>query len=162
MKSIPPFRTRHLVGRPPTEADHAIYTTIFGPRGLDELQRNSMDMARHGVAPWTLSLGGQDVGVGGFRIGFGSHEGFELTLSLVPGLRPVGLAGEFLRDAILFVEGTLRSDRVFTFTDSETTLSARLLGDAGFVDDGPAPIPGRSDRRILRWTSTGHTPTPSP
>jgi hypothetical protein len=42
---------------------------------------------------------------------------------------------------------------VFAFADRETTLSVRMLRDAGFHDAGPAPVPGRPDRRIMRWTS---------
>lgn len=153
MKSPATFQTRRLVGRPPSEADAAIYATVYGSLAPAELQRNIQDQGRYGVAPWTLSIGGKDVGVGGFRIGFGVHDGIELTLALVPNLRQVGVAGEFLKDAILFVEGTLRADRVFAFADSETTLSYRGLSTAGFTDEGPAPIPGRPDRRVMRWTS---------
>ncbi len=153
MKSPNPFQTRHLVGRVPSEADTALYDRVYGGLGARELQRNLQDAARHGVAPWTLQVGGRDVGVGGFRLGFGADEGIELMLALVPDVPQVGLAGEFLTDAILFGEGTLRADRVFAFADSETTLSMRMLHDAGFHDAGPAPVPGRPDRRIMRWTS---------
>jgi hypothetical protein len=158
MKSPNPFQTRHLVGRVPSDADIAVYDRVYGSLGARELQRNLQDQARHFVAPWTLQIGGRDVGVGGFRLGFGADEGIELTLTLVPNVPQVGLAGEFLTDAILFVEGTLRADRVFAYTDSETTLSARMLSDAGFHDAGAAPIPGRPDRRIMRWTSASRKP----
>jgi hypothetical protein len=153
MKSPNPFKTRHLVGRAPSQADVTVYGRVFGALGERELQRNLQDQARHFVAPWTLQVGGRDVGVGGFRLGFGADDGIELTLTLVPDVPQVGLAGEFLTDAILFVEGTLRADRVFSYADSETTLSVRMLCDAGFHDEGPAPVPGRPDRRIMRWTS---------
>jgi hypothetical protein len=153
MKAPNAFETRHLTGRPPTEADAGIYSAVYGALGLRELQRNLQDQARYAVAPWTLQAAGLDVGVGGFRIGFGPDEGIELLLSLAPNVPQVGLAGEFLRDAILFVVGTLRADRVFSFADRETTLSTRMLADAGFQDAGPAPTPGRPDRRIMRWSS---------
>ncbi|KPQ13947.1 MAG: hypothetical protein HLUCCO18_16465 [Rhodobacteraceae bacterium HLUCCO18] len=153
MKSPYPFRTRHLVGREPSEADATVYGRVYGALGERELQRNLQDQARHFVAPWTLQVGGRDVGVGGFRLGFGADDGIELMLSLTPDVPQVGLAGEFLTDAILFGAGTLRADRVFTFADSETTLSVRMLRDAAFHDTGPAPVPGRPDRRIMRWTS---------
>lgn len=142
-----------MVGRPPSEADEATYRAVFGSHGPRELQRNLQDHERYAVAPWTLQVAGADVGVGGFRIGFGANEGIELTLALLPNLPQVGLAGEFLRDAILFVQGTLRADRLFAFADRETTLSARMLGDAGFANAGPAPLPGRPDRRLMRWHS---------
>src|SRR6056297_3240876 len=123
MKSPNPFQTRDLVGRVPSEADTALYDRVYGGLGARELQRNLQDAARHGVAPWTLQVGGRDVGVGGFRLGFGADEGIELMLALVPDVPQVGLAGEFLTDAILFGEGTLRADRVFAFADSAATLS---------------------------------------
>ncbi len=154
MKAPNAFQTRMLTGRPPSEADSAIYTAVYGGLGLRELQRNLQDHTRYAVAPWTLQAEGRDVGVGGFRIGFGADEGIELMLALVPDVPQVGLAGEFLRDAILYVVGTLRADRVFAYADRETTLSVRMLVDAGFEDAGSAAIPGRPDRRIMRWTAT--------
>jgi hypothetical protein len=97
------------------------------------------------------------VGVGGFRIGLTGDDGIELTLALVPDVAEVGLAGEFLRDAILFAVGTLRADRVFAYADAETTLSVRMLQGAGFDDAGPVPVPGRPDRRIMRWMAASPT-----
>lgn len=148
------FQTTMLNGRPPSEADASIYTAVYGGLGQRELQRNLQDETRHTVAPWTLQAGGRDVGVGGFRIGFGADEGIELMLALIPNAAQVGLAGEFLRNAILFAVETLRADRVFAYADGETTLSVRMLSEAGFVDAGPAEVPGRPDRRIMRWTAT--------
>lgn len=154
MKAPNDFRTRRLTGRPPSPADAALYSRVFGAHGRQELERNLQDHERHRVAPWSLQCDGTDVGVGGCRIGFGRHEGLELVLALSPGPLPVGLAAEFLSDALLFVVATLRADRVFAFTDSETALSCRMLGAAGFVDAGPAPLTGRPDRRIMRWTAS--------
>jgi hypothetical protein len=156
MKAPNAFQTRRLTGRAPSDADTAIYASVFGNLGLRELQRNLQDNARYGVAPWTLQVGGKDVGVGGFRIGFGEDEGIEIALSLLPDLPDVGVAGEFLADALLFVMATLRADRVFAYADGETTISPRMLTDAGFHDAGAAPTPGRPERRIMRWTSTSH------
>jgi hypothetical protein len=154
MKAPNAFQTRLLTGRPPSEADATVYGAVYGRLGTRELQRNLQDQTRYTVAPWTLQANGRDVGVGGFHIGLGAGtEGIELMLALSPDVTQVGLAGEFLRDAILFAIGTLRADRIFAFTDAETTLTVRMLAEAGFEDGGPMPVPGRPDRRVMLWTA---------
>lgn len=125
---------------------------LFGRDGAAELQRNLLDYERNRIAPWTLASEGRDVGVGGFRLGFGEEEGFELTLSLLPGPLPVGLAGEFLSDAMLFARGVLRADRLYSRIDPDTALSERMLLKAGFTHHRADPTPARPDRRIMRWS----------
>lgn len=151
MKDVFTFKTRQLMGGPPALADVKLYVRLFGANGHRELHRNLQDFSRYHVAPWTLHYDNTSVGVGGFRIGFGETQGIEVTLALLPDLPAVGLAGMFLEDALIIAQNTLRADRVFSHVDGETTLSPRMLRDAGFADAGPAPIPGRPDRRLMRW-----------
>lgn len=156
MKDAITFKTQQLTGGPPALADIGLYVRVFGASGHRELHRNLQDFSRHHVAPWTLHYDNTSVGVGGFRIGFGETEGIELTLALLPDLPTVGLAGAFLEDALVIAQNSLRADRVFSHVDGETTLSLRMLRDAGFEDAGPAPIPGRPDRRLMRLQTASH------
>ena len=146
MKQQEPFRTLRLSGRPPSPQDSALYRRLFGTRGGPELERNLQDSGRNGLAPWTLRTGGADAGVGGFRIGFGQGEGLELGLTLLPDRAQVGLAAEFLADALLFAEGTLRADRVFCIVRPHSDLSARMLAGRGFVEASR-----EEDRRLMQW-----------
>jgi hypothetical protein len=75
------FSTDNIAGRAPDAQDAGLYGRLFGKCGLKELQRNMHDYERHRIAPWTLSFGGTDMGVGGFRLGFGQDDGMELTLA---------------------------------------------------------------------------------
>jgi RimJ/RimL family protein N-acetyltransferase len=147
----PPFKTATFVGREPSEADGAFYARLYGASGAGELARNIQDFERNQIAPWTLELAGRDVGVGGFRLGFGQDEGMELYLRLLPNGLPIGLAAEFLAEALLFADATLRADRLFALVDEHTTFSARMLQRHGFEAAGPAPRPGRPDLAIMRW-----------
>lgn len=151
MNTQAPFRTEKLVGRPPATGDAAIYARLYGPAGAGELARNLQDFERNRIAPWTLDLGGRDIGVGGFRLGFGQQEGMELSLRLLADGLPIGLATEFLADAMFFAAKDLRADRLYALVDEQTTLSRRMLDRHGFDDAGPAPLPGRPDMRLMRW-----------
>jgi hypothetical protein len=153
MKSQPPFQTARLDGRAPSPADAAIYARLFGAAGARELERNLQDFERHQIAPWTLAAEGRDVGVGGFRLGFGQQEGLELCLTLVPDRLPIGLAAEFLSDALLCADGRLRADRLFALTDEQATLSRRMLEGRGFEDAGAFPRPGRPNLHLMRRLS---------
>jgi RimJ/RimL family protein N-acetyltransferase len=146
-----PFRTAQLLGRVPSAADAAIYTRLYGSTAARELERNLQDFERHQIAPWTLDLAGRDIGVGGFRLGFGEGDGMELSLRVLPDGLPIGLAAEFLSDALAFARTDLRADRLFALVDADTALSRRMLDREGFEDAGPAPHPGRPDLRLMRW-----------
>lgn len=151
MKLPRPFATRSLDGRPPAAADGPLYHALFGRDGAAELQRNLQDFERLSLSPWTLSSDGRDVGVGGFRLGLGDIRGFELLLNLVPGPLPVGLAGEFLSDALLFARAVLRADRLYSLVHDQTALSPRMLIQSGFSDEGLSPTPARPDQRVMGW-----------
>jgi hypothetical protein len=146
MKQQEPFRTLRLIGRPPSPQDATLYRRLFGARGGPELERNLQDFGRYALAPWTLRSAGADAGVGGFRIGFGQDEGLELVLTLRPDSAEVGLAAEFLGDALLFAKGTLRADRVFCIVRPQSDLSARMLSGRGFVETSR-----EEDRRLMQW-----------
>jgi hypothetical protein len=151
MTSHNQFRTATLVGREPSLADAPVYTRIFGRTGQTELARNLQDFERHRIAPWTLEHAGRDIGVGGFRLGFGHTDGMELCVSVLPDRLPIGLAGEFLSDALAFATDILRADRVFTLVDGDTTLTRGMLQRQGFEAAGAAPRPGRPDLILMRW-----------
>ncbi|MCU4652913.1 hypothetical protein N8I71_08720 [Roseibacterium sp. SDUM158016] len=147
------FSTDNIAGRAPDAQDAGLYGRLFGKCGLKELQRNMHDYERHRIAPWTLSFGGTDMGVGGFRLGFGQDDGMELTFAVLPEPLPVGISAEFLSAALVFAVSGLRADRVFCLSDGDAALSPRMLLQAGFSDARAAPGPGRPDLRLMRWTA---------
>jgi RimJ/RimL family protein N-acetyltransferase len=153
MKLHPPFTTATLLGREPSATDGAFYARLYGPSGARELARNLQDFQRNEIAPWTLELAGRDVGVGGFRLGFGEGDGLELYLRLLPSGLPIGLAAEFLDGALVFAEARLRADRLFALVDEHSTFSQRMLQRHGFDEAGPAPRPGRPDLTLMRRAS---------
>jgi hypothetical protein len=153
MKHQNPFRTLRLAGRPPSPSDAQLYRRLYGKRGGAELDRNLQDQGRYGLSPWTLQLAGADAGVGGFRIGFGAGEGLEILLKLLPDHRLVGLPAEFLADALLYAEATLRADRVFCTIGPQSDLSARMLRGRGFTAD-PVPAPVADDVSLMQWRAT--------
>ena len=158
MSSHIAFRTATLLGREPRPADAPVYARLFGRTGSTELARNLQDFERHRIAPWTLEMSGRDIGVGGFRLGFGHTDGMELCISILPDGLPIGLAGEFLKSALAFARDSLRADRIFTLVDENTTLTKRMLEAQDFEAGGSAPRPGRPDLTLMCWRPPSQAP----
>lgn len=129
-----PFRTARLVGRIPDIASAALYTSVFGADAPHRLERNMLDWDRHNVAPWTLAHAGQDVGVGGFNIGFGGN-GLELSFYFLPRVQGQGLASEFARAALDYGTDILKADRFYAVLSGDADASRRILARVGFRDD---------------------------
>ena len=137
------FRTPRLTGRHPAPDVADLYETLFGRDGASMLERNIQDWSRHRVAPWTLAHAGQDVGIGGFLIGFG-NDGLELSFHFIERVWGLGLASEFVTAAIDHATDILNADRFFAVVGNGGAASVRVLEKAGFrfaKDDG--------DRRIM-------------
>ncbi|MEJ6395290.1 GNAT family protein [Gymnodinialimonas sp. 2305UL16-5] len=136
------FRTTRLSGRPPRPMALGIYERLFGSKAEGDLDRDIQDWGRHRIAPWTLVHAGHEVGVGGFRIGFGD-DGLEVLFHFVPEVWGQGLAGEFLTSALDHARQTLREDRFFGRVADVAGASHRVMQKAGFHDTGPDESGGR-------------------
>jgi len=135
MSSETVFRTMRLSGRPPTPDAIDLYTQLFGSEGIAKLHSDTQDWGLHNVAPWTLAHAGHDVGVGGFRIGFGDA-GLELSFHFLPEAWGQGLASEFVQAALDHAVDTLREDMFFAYVEADNRPSIRVLEKAGFTDAG--------------------------
>ncbi len=127
------FRTLRLSGRVPSPLALGLYETLFGKGGEGLLDRDMQDWGRHRIAPWTLAHAGHDVGVGGFRIGFGD-DGLEVVFHFVPEVWGQGLASEFLIASLDYARVTLRASRFFGTVPGESgpSSSSRVMEKAGF------------------------------
>lgn len=125
------FRTNRLTGRPPRPMALGLYKALFGAGGEGDLDRDIQDWNRHRIAPWTLSHAGHEVGVGGFRIGFG-QDGLEVLFHFVPEVWGQGLASEFLTAALDHARQELREDRFFGRVRKDDEASCRVMEKAGF------------------------------
>lgn len=133
-----PFQTLRLACRPPTPSSAAIYRALFGEQGPERLAADQTEWCHHGVAPWTLSHAGRDIGVGGFRIGFG-RKGLELRVHLLPELWGDGLASEFVIHALDYAALVLRENDVFAVIGPEHQAAMRVLQKNGFRPDPDGP-----------------------
>jgi len=133
-----------LSGRPPDTGAAALYGRLFGEGGAGRLHSDIEDWALRNVAPWTLSHAGHDIGVGGFRIGFG-ETGLEMIFHFLPEVWGQGLASEFVQAALDFGASTLREEAYFALVDPDNTPSIRILEKAGFADAG-----ARDGLRLMR------------
>lgn len=124
-----------LSGRSPAPEAAPLYAGLFGEDGTGLLHSDMQDWQLHNVAPWTLSHAGHDVGVGGFRIGFGDT-GLELMFHFLPEVWGQGLASEFVQAALDHARTTLREDTFFAKVSGENTASIRILEKAGFNETG--------------------------
>ncbi|MBF9043880.1 GNAT family N-acetyltransferase [Rhodobacterales bacterium HKCCE4037] len=138
-----PFQTIRLSGRPPGPLAVGLYDSLFGDRGKSDLERDMQDWRRHRIAPWTLAHAGHDIGVGGFRIGFGD-DGLEVLFHFVPEVWGQGLASEFLISALDHARGQLLEERFFGYVTETSERSRRVMEKAGFKADGTQP-----DGRLL-------------
>lgn len=86
------------------------------------------------------------MGVGGFRIGFGSV-GLELSFHFIPDVWGQGLASEFVQAALDHAASVLREDTFFALVEDENTPSIRVLEKAGFTQDGM-----QKGQRLMRLT----------
>ncbi|NKX43892.1 GNAT family N-acetyltransferase [Roseicyclus persicicus] len=93
------------------------------------------DWTLHAVAPWVLTHAGHEVGVAGFRIGFGD-EGLDLSFHFLPELAGQGLASEFVQAALDHAVDVLREDHFFALVAADNAASIRILEKAGFVRNG--------------------------
>jgi RimJ/RimL family protein N-acetyltransferase len=125
------FRTMRLAGRPPGPRALGLYETLFDGRGERDLDRDMQDWQRHRIAPWTLAHAGHDVGVGGFRIGFGD-DGLEVLFHFLPDVWGQGLASEFLIASLDHASYTLRENRFFGRIPASSEQSRRIMQKAGF------------------------------
>lgn len=131
------FRTLRLSGRAPTPAAAGLYDALFGAQAAAQLESDVQDWTLRAVAPWTLSHAGHDVGVGGFRIGFGDA-GLELSFHFLPEVWGQGLASEFVQGALDHAGLVLREDRFFAHVEPDNAPSIRVLSKAGFTVDPAA------------------------
>lgn len=136
------FRTTRLSGRPPRPMALAIYQQLFEEQAEPDLDRDIQDWTRHRIAPWTLVHANHEVGVGGFRIGFG-EDGLEVLFHFVPEVWGQGLATEFLTAALDHARLELREDRFFGRVSGDSDASFRVLEKAGFRDGGLSADGGR-------------------
>lgn len=141
MTVTPQFRTLRLTGLPPAPSAAALYERLFAEDAKGGLVRDIQDWSRHSIAPWTLSHAGNEVGVGGFRIGF-AEEGLEVLFHFVPEVWGQGLASEFLNAALEYGRGKLREESFFGFVDPEDNASLRVMKKAGF-EATPEHVDGR-------------------
>lgn len=123
----------------------ALYKSLFGAAAEGLLDRDCQDWERHRIAPWTLVHARRDVGVGGFRLGFGD-DGLEVLFHFLPEVWGQGLATEFLTAAMDHARSTLREDRFFGHVDPANEASLRVMRKAGFKDVGQDP----NGHRVLR------------
>jgi len=129
------FRSHRLTGRPPDASAAALYTALFGDMGAGLLQADLQDWTLHNLAPWTLAHAGHDVGVGGFRLGFGDN-GLELIFHFLPDAWGQGLASEFVRGALDHAQLVLRESEFFANVDKGNLPSLRILEKVGFIEAG--------------------------
>lgn len=139
------FRTTRLTGSPPRRETLPLYDRLFDDAGAGFLDRDIQDWTRHGIAPWTLSHAGHEIGVGGFRIGF-AEDGLEVLFHFVPDVWGQGLASEFIKDALDHARRDLREDRFFGRVNADNEASLRVMQKAGFKDVGE----GGAGQRLLR------------
>lgn len=125
------FRTMRLTGRAPSPMVLGLYQNLFGEKGEGDLERDMQDWGRHRIAPWTLSHANHDVGVGGFRIGFGD-DGLEVVFHFIPEVWGQGLASEFLIASLDHARYTLRATRFFGRVRGVSDRSRRVMEKAGF------------------------------
>ncbi|MEX3014888.1 GNAT family N-acetyltransferase [Gymnodinialimonas hymeniacidonis] len=125
------FRTLRLTGRAPDPLALGLYKRLFRESGEGDLERDMQDWGRHQIAPWTLSHAGNDVGVGGFRLGFGD-DGLEVLFHFLPDMWGQGLASEFLLAAMDHARGTLKEHRFFGRVSGGSDSSKRVMEKAGF------------------------------
>jgi RimJ/RimL family protein N-acetyltransferase len=150
MTDAVPFRTPRLSCRPPDAASAAIYRALFDAQGPEKLSAARAEWERRAVAPWTLSHAGNDVGVGGFQIGFG-RGGLELSFHLLPELWGDGLASEFVIHALDYATGVLRETHVFAVVGPEHQAAQRVLEKTGFRPD-PA-LPANAPTQVMCWST---------
>ncbi|WP_341861888.1 GNAT family N-acetyltransferase [Gymnodinialimonas sp. 57CJ19] len=143
MAQTPTFRTQRLTGRPPVPEAAPLYGRLFGDSAKNDLSRDIQDWKRHSIAPWRLSHAGNEVGVGGFRIGFADN-GLEVLFHFIPEVWGQGLASEFLRAALDYGRVDLREDRFFGYVERDDNASVRVMQKAGFV-----PAQNEADKRLL-------------
>lgn len=94
------------------------------------------DWGRHQLAPWVLRHDDADVGVGGFRIGFG-QDGLEFTMTFRDRRLCWDLAPEFVDAALSHAIRIWRADRFFTRLASDDTATVAILTAQGFAPDDP-------------------------
>lgn len=112
-----------------------VYERLFGDQAESALNRDIQDWGRHRIAPWTLSHAGHEIGIGGFRLGFGD-DGLEVLFHFVPEVWGQGLASEFLSSALDHARTDLREDRFFGYVEAGNDASYRVMQKAGFQDEG--------------------------
>lgn len=154
MTPPPLFRSARLSGYAPDPRAAPLYAALFGAaHGSDRLAADLLDWSRHAVAPWTLFHAGREVGVAGFRIGFGT-EGLDLSFHFLPDVAGQGLASEFVQAALDHATTTLREDRFQAEVAPDNAISIRVLEKAGF-----RPEPGGGSP--IRMTLTLGRPDPA-
>ncbi|AHM05666.1 GCN5-related protein N-acetyltransferase [Roseibacterium elongatum DSM 19469] len=146
-----PFQTLRLACRPPGDSSAQVYAALFGPQGADLLASDRTEWCNHGVAPWTLSHAGHDVGIGGFRIGY-ARGGLELRMDLLPDVRGQGLASEFVTEALDYAAEVLRETDVFAAVGQEHATAAWVLKKNGFRPDPRGSDDATPDITVLRRT----------
>ena len=138
MTELTTFRTTRLSGRAPEASARGLYERLFVANGAADLDRDIQDWDRHRIAPWTLAHAGHDVGVGGFRIGFGD-DGLEVLFHFLPEVWGQGLASEFLIAAMDHARGELRASRFFGTIAAGADASRRIMEKAGFASTDARP-----------------------
>lgn len=112
------------------------YRALFGAEAECALDRDIQDWRRYRIAPWILSHDGTEIGVAGFRLGFGD-DGLEALCHLLPAVHGRGLASEFLVNGLDYARLELRADRVFAYLPDDDPMAARrVLHKAGFKSGG--------------------------
>lgn len=126
------FRTMRLRGRAPALDVVELYAALHGAEGPERLDAALAHWQRDGIAPWTLSHAGHDVGVGGFSPE-PQEPALRLTFHFLPQVWGQGLAREFVGGALAYAGTTLNADKVIAVMSPNNAPSLRVLEKAGFV-----------------------------
>ena len=141
------FQSNRLDGRPPGEAATALYAALHGASGARQLMIDRQDWGRHGIGPWVLARDGLDIGIGGFRIGFGD-DGLEVSMRFLPDHDRADLIDEFIVAALSYAGEVWNEDRFFARLAPGQAAAGKILEDIGFSSEGQAE--GRTILRLRR------------
>ncbi|MBY6200797.1 GNAT family N-acetyltransferase [Maritalea mobilis] len=150
MSAPVPFQTPRLSCRPPEANSAPTYRALFNEKGPARLALDRAEWERRGVAPWTLSHAGHDLGVGGFNIGFG-RKGLQLSCYLLPEQWGNGLASEFVAHALDYAVRVFRETDVYAIIGPEHRAALKVLEKSGFRPDLTSPY--KPGTQVMCWSA---------
>ena len=141
------FHTERLTGRRPGDGALPLYAALYAELGARQLMIDRQDWGRHGIGPWILSRDGTDIGIGGFRIGFGD-DGLEFSMRFLSDTGQTDLIDEFITAALSYAEDVWNEDRFFARLAPGQSATSRIPENIGFSADGQAE--GQTVLRLRR------------